>query len=209
MHVSREFAATGVVDGKIYVIGGCVVDNWARSKNWAEVYDPKTGKWNSVPSPVEIRDKWMHASAVIDGKVYAMADRNGVYYEVKSGSWGTVESDLDNGWRGRACVIDGVLFCYDYLGNIRGYDVKEGSWKVLKGLEKGLPRFLCGATMANLGGKLMVVWESTGKEMEIRCAEIEVKKDEGGDLWGKIEWSDLVLTVPRESSIIHCLAVAL
>ncbi|XP_022774899.1 F-box/kelch-repeat protein SKIP6 [Durio zibethinus] len=212
MHVSREFAAAGVVDDKIFVIGGCVVDNWARSTNWAEAYDAKTGKWNSVPSPIQIRDKWMHASAVIDGKVYAMADRNGVCYEVGSGSWGTVESDLDNGWRGRACVIDGVLFCYDYLGNIRGYDVKEGMWKELKGLKKGLPRFLCGATMANLGGKLMVVWESkngNGKEMEIRCAEIEVRKDERGELWGNIEWSDVVLLVPREASIMHCLAVAL
>ncbi|XWS41473.1 hypothetical protein CRYUN_Cryun17cG0084800 [Craigia yunnanensis] len=212
MHVSREFAAAGAVNDKIYVIGGCVVDNWARSKNWAEVFDPKTGKWNSVPSPIQIRDKWMHASAVIDGKLYAMADRSGVCYEVKSGSWGTVESDLDNGWRGRACVIDGVLFCYDYLGNIRGYDVKEGIWKELKGLEKELPRFLCGATMANLGGKLVVVWESKNgsvKEMEIRCAEIEVKMDEGGELWGNIEWSDVVLLVPREASIVHCLAVAL
>ncbi|MBA0802003.1 hypothetical protein Gohar_012337 [Gossypium harknessii] len=212
MHVSREFAAAGAFDDKIYVIGGCVVDNWARSKNWAEVYDPKTGKWNSVPSPIQIRDKWMHASAVIDGKVYAMADRNGVCYEVKSGNWETVDSDLDNGWRGRACVIDGVLFCYDYLGNIRGYDVKEGTWKELKGLEKGLPRFLCGATMANLGGKLMVVWESKnggGKETEIRCAEIEVKTNEAGELWGNIEWSDVVLLVPREASIVHCLAVAL
>ncbi|XP_017981877.1 PREDICTED: F-box/kelch-repeat protein SKIP6 [Theobroma cacao] len=212
MHVSREFAATGVVDGKIYVIGGCVVDNWARSKNWAEVYDPETGKWNAVPSPVEIRYKWMHASAVIDGKVYAMADRHGLCYEVKSGSWGTVDTDLDNGWRGRACVIDGVLFCYDYLGKIRGYDVKEGTWKELKGLEEELPRFLCGATMANLGGKLIVVWESKNegsKEMEIWCAEIEVKKDEGGELWGRTEWSDVVLTVPTRSSIVHCLAVTL
>lgn len=212
MHVSREFAAAGAFDDKIYVIGGCVVDNWARSKNWAEVYDPKTGKWNSVPSPIQIRDKWMHASAVIDGKVYAMADRNGVCYEVKSGNWETVDSDLDNGWRGRACVIDGVLFCYDYLGNIRGYNVKEGTWKELKGLDKGLPKFLCGATMANLGGKLMVVWESKnggGKETEIRCAEIQVKTNEAGELWGNIEWSDVVLLVPREASIVHCLAVAL
>ncbi|XP_039005141.1 F-box/kelch-repeat protein SKIP6-like [Hibiscus syriacus] len=212
MQVSREFAAAGAVDDKIYVFGGCVVDNWARSMNWAEVYDPKSRKWNSVPSPIEIRDKWMHASAVIDGKVYAMADRNGVCYEVKSGNWATVDSDLDNGWRGRACVIDGVLFCYDYLGSIRGYDVKEGTWKELKGWEKGLPRFLCGATMANLGGKLMVVWEAKnggGKEMEIRCAEIEVKKDEAGELWGEIDWSDVVLLVPREASIVHCLAVAL
>ena len=59
----------------------------------------------------------------------------------------------------------------------------------------------------------MVVWESKngggGKDMEIRCAEIEVKKDEAGELWGKIVWSDVVLLVPREASIVHCLTVAL
>ncbi|MBA0761668.1 hypothetical protein Gotri_024284 [Gossypium trilobum] len=103
----------------------------------------------------------MHASIVIDGKVYTVADRNGVCYEVKN-----------------------------YLGNIMGYDVKEGTWKELKGLEKGLSRFLCGATIANLGGKLMVT-------------------NEAEELWGNIKWSDVVLLVPKEASIVHCLAVAL
>ncbi|MBA0710965.1 hypothetical protein Golax_010206, partial [Gossypium laxum] len=147
------------------------------------------GKWNSIPSLIQIWDKWMHVSVVIDGKVYAMDDRNRVCYEVKSENWEIVDSDLDNGWWGRAYMINGVLFCYDCLGNIRGYDVNEGTWKELKGLS----RFLCNATMANLGGKLMV---------------IEVKTNETRELWGNIEWSNVVLLVPREGSIIHCLAVA-
>ncbi|GLT68898.1 hypothetical protein SLA2020_410910 [Shorea laevis] len=216
MRVSREFAATGVLDDKVYVIGGCVVDSWARSKNWAEVFDPTVGEWNSVPSPIETRDKWMHASAVIDGKIYAMADRNGVFYEASSGCWGVAECELDLGWRGRACVVDGVLYCYDYLGKIRGYDAKEGAWRELRGVEKGLPRFLCGATMANFGGKLVVVWEDverrgsgSEKETDVWCAEIEVEKGEAGELRGNIKWCDVVLTVPCGSSIVHCLAVTL
>lgn len=28
MWVGREFVVFGVIDGKIYVLGGCVVDNW-------------------------------------------------------------------------------------------------------------------------------------------------------------------------------------
>ncbi|RYR11124.1 hypothetical protein Ahy_B05g079609 [Arachis hypogaea] len=39
--------------------------------------------------------------------------------------------------------------------------------------------FLCGATMADLGGKLVVVWEcggGNGKDMNIWCAEIQVSK---------------------------------
>ncbi|XP_031396591.1 F-box/kelch-repeat protein SKIP6-like isoform X2 [Punica granatum] len=184
MRVPREFAAAGVVDGKLYVMGGCVADTWARAANWAEALDPKTGSWAAVPSPDEVREKWMHASAVIDGKLYAMADRGGVVYDSRREVWSPVENELDNGWRGRACVVDGILYCYDYLGKIRGFDWGEGLWKELKGVEKGLPRFLCGATMANMGGNLIVVWEGksavgNGKEMEVWCAEIEDNKTVG------------------------------
>ncbi|KAK3009739.1 hypothetical protein RJ639_014536 [Escallonia herrerae] len=211
MRVGREFAAAGVVGGKIYVLGGCVVDNWARSMNWAEVFDPVSGSWAAVASPIEVRDKWMHASAVVGGRVYAMADRGGVIYDALAGEWGSVSKRLDLGWRGRAVVVGGVLYCYDYLGKIRGFDVKENVWKDLKGVDEGLPKFLCGATMADLDGRLCVVWESkgSGKEVDIMCAEIEVWKDEGGGLCGSIVWSDGILVVPNGASIVHCLAVSL
>ncbi|XAR73291.1 hypothetical protein NMG60_11007211 [Bertholletia excelsa] len=209
MRVGREFAAAGTVNGKIYVMGGCQVDNWARSVNWAEVFDPVSGSWTAVPSPIEARDKWMHASAVIHEKIYAMADRGGVVYDALGGKWGVVSKRLDMGWRGRAAVVDGVLYSYDFLGRIRGYDVEEDVWKELKGVGKGLPKFLCGATMANVGGRLFVVWEGnrSGKEMEIICAGIEVQKDQNGDLSGSILWHDVILVVPTRSSIVHCVAV--
>ena len=112
-------------------------------------------------------------------------------------------------------MVDGVLYCYDYLGKIKGFDVKSGVWKEVKGLDKkGLPRFLCGATMADVGGKLVVVWEcdgGSGKEMEIWCAEIEVSKKSGddGELWGEVGWFNKVLSVPKASSIVQCSSVAL
>ncbi|XP_010416951.1 PREDICTED: F-box/kelch-repeat protein SKIP6 [Camelina sativa] len=211
MRVGREFAAAGVIDGKIYVIGGCVVDNWARSINWAEMFDIKTQTWEPVASPgMEVREKWMHASAVMEGKVYAMADRNGVVYEPKENKWGMPEKRLDLGWRGRACVIDNILYCYDYLGKIRGYVPKERVWRELKGVES-LPKFLCGATMANRGGKLVVLWEGKAgsggsRRMDIWCAEIDVERRGEGEIWGKIDWSGTVLTVPNESAIVNCLA---
>ncbi|EXC19721.1 F-box/kelch-repeat protein SKIP6 [Morus notabilis] len=213
MRIPREFAAAGVVAGKIYVMGGCAVDSWARAAHWAEVLED--GEWRAVPSPAEVRDKWMHASAVVGDRVFAMADRGGVVFDAKSGVWEGVESGLDLGWRGRACVVNGVLYCYDYLGKIRGFGfggvVGNGEWRELKGVEKGLPKFLCGATMANVGGKLVVVWEEkgNGKEMEIWCAEIEVSEDKDGGLLGKISWSSKVLSVPVGSSIVHCAAVSL
>lgn len=216
MKVGREFAAAATVGEKIYVMGGCLVDNRTRSVNWAEVFDPAVGVWCSLSSDsVDGKDKWMHASAVIDGKIYAMADRGGVVYDVVGREWGRVPKRLDLGWRGRAAVIDGVLYCYDYLGKIRGYDVEKDVWKELRGVEKGLPKFLCGATMVDLDGRLCVVWECKegggggGKVMDIMCAEIAVRKDEDGGLSGLILWVDVILSVPVGSSILHCMAVAL
>ncbi|XP_021847521.1 F-box/kelch-repeat protein SKIP6 isoform X2 [Spinacia oleracea] len=212
MRVGREFAASGVINGKIYVLGGCVVDNWARSINWAEMFDPVTGSWRAIPSPIEVREKWMHASAVVGGRIYAMADRSGVIFDPELGEWSSVSTELDMGWRGRAAVVDEVLYCYDYLGKIRGFDVGENEWKELKGVDKHLPKFLCGATMANVGGRLFVVWEGKGKgkaNIEVLCAEILVRKNESGELWGSIVWSDVIILIPKGSSIVHCLDVHL
>ncbi|KAJ0097351.1 hypothetical protein Patl1_27574 [Pistacia atlantica] len=173
------------VDGKVYVLGGCLVDTWSKKQ--------KLGR---------------------RGKVYAMADRGGVKFDPKEMSWESVESELDLGWRGRGCVVDGVLYCYDYLGKIRGFD--SGVWREVKGVVGGkgvkkglsLPRFLCGATMANVGGKLVVVWEGRGgSEVEVWCAEIDVERGEGGELWGRILWCNVVLKVPEGSTIVNCAAV--
>ncbi|KAF4371687.1 hypothetical protein CsatB_023682 [Cannabis sativa] len=219
MRVGREFAAAGVVDGKIYVMGGCAVDSSARSAHWAEVFDPVVGRWEAVPSPIEVRDKWMHASAVVGGRIYAMADRGGVVYSPMRKEWEGVGVDLDMGWRGRACVVDEVLYSYDYLGKIKGFDFRNGEWKELKGVDKELPKFLCGATMANVGGRLIVLWEEKvdrnenrnvrRKDIDIWCAEIEVKKNGDRDQYGKIHWSEKVLSVPFGSSIVHCTGVSL
>ncbi|CAN6484781.1 unnamed protein product [Victoria cruziana] len=214
MRVAREFAATGEIDGKIYVVGGCQPDSWSRSNSWAEVFDPRVGAWAPVPSPIEMRDKWMHGNAVLDGKLLAVADRGGVAYDPRNCSWSYVSCELDSGWRGRAAVVGGILYCYDYLGKIRGFDPDDSQWKKLKGVKKMLPKFLCGATMANVGGKLFVVWEGNGsagkyKGTELFCAEIEVCKQESGKLQGSIVWTQVIISLSRGASIVQCLALAL
>ncbi|KAJ0451852.1 putative F-box domain, kelch-type beta propeller, F-box-like domain superfamily [Helianthus annuus] len=110
MRVGREFAAAATVGGKIYVMGGCVVDNRLKAVNWAEVYDPEVGEWGPVGSlEVEGKDKWMHACAVIDGRIYAMADRGGVVYDVVGREWGRVPKRLDLGGGGGGGVGGKVM----------------------------------------------------------------------------------------------------
>ncbi|WOL12477.1 F-box/kelch-repeat protein SKIP6 [Canna indica] len=216
MSAARQFAAAAVLGGRIYAIGGCLPPDDA----WAESLDPAGGGgWAVVPSPLLIREKWMHGCAVLGGRILAVVDRGGVVYDPAAppgeASWGPVPPVLDNGWRGRAAVVGGILYSYDFLGKIRGYDEESNEWKQVEGVEKELPKFLCGATLANLGGLLCLLWErkdlaSGNKEMVIGWAGIEVLKTVDGRLRGSILWQEpLVLEAPRDSSIAHCVALEL
>ncbi|VVB09775.1 unnamed protein product [Arabis nemorensis] len=48
MTVARVIPVTCILDGKIYVMGGCTKDESAK---WAEVFDPKTQTWDPLPDP--------------------------------------------------------------------------------------------------------------------------------------------------------------
>lgn len=211
MRVRREFAAAGAIDGKIYVLGGCQPSTWAGSTSWAEVYDPCSEVWSSISSPPEMREKWMHGNAVLEGKLLAVADRGGVVFDPVTSSWDNVSKRLDIGWKGRAAVVDGVLFSYDFLGKIKGYDPRQDRWLELQGVQKYLPKFLSGATLANVAGRLYVVWEGQGsnKETDLLCAALEVDREPNGGLRGTILWSQVILSFPRGSSTVQCLSLGL
>ncbi|CAH8356574.1 unnamed protein product, partial [Eruca vesicaria subsp. sativa] len=49
MRFARREAKAGVLDGKIYVMGGCVGADWGNDN--PEVFDPKTQTWSSVCIP--------------------------------------------------------------------------------------------------------------------------------------------------------------
>ncbi|KAH7306996.1 hypothetical protein KP509_22G041400 [Ceratopteris richardii] len=60
MKVARKFAAAGVLAGQIHT------------------YNPHTNEWTTIPSPPEKRYKWFHESAVLQNKLFAVADMGGV-----------------------------------------------------------------------------------------------------------------------------------
>ncbi|KAL5199095.1 hypothetical protein ABZP36_002607 [Zizania latifolia] len=217
----REFAAAVALSGVLFVAGGCVPS----SAFWTEALDLSSSdaKWAPVPSPPHFREKWMHGSASLAGKVLAVADRGGLAYDPTAPpgeAWAPVSPVLDMGWKGRAAVVEGILYSYDYLGQVKGYDPDTDAWSKVEGLEQELPKFLCGATLANVGGLLYLVWEGKWKgkakgigetRVVIDWAAIKVTMTEEGRLRGKVVSRDTIvfMDMPRGAAITHCIALEL
>ena len=72
MPTPRFSAATNIVNGKIYVIGGHTKTDLWRNFNLNEVYDPETDSWaTKAPAPFNVS---CPASAVVDDKIYVLGE---------------------------------------------------------------------------------------------------------------------------------------
>ncbi|XP_024006417.1 putative F-box/kelch-repeat protein At5g28160 [Eutrema salsugineum] len=82
MTVARERAVMGVLDGKIYVMGGCEANETA---NWAEVFDLKSQTWEPLPDPgAEIRFSRIKTIEGFQGKLYLRCNEEKDYvYDTK------------------------------------------------------------------------------------------------------------------------------
>ncbi|CAA7019018.1 unnamed protein product [Microthlaspi erraticum] len=209
MLVKRSCTAANVVDGKIYVTGGCLdgFQDCSRPCDWMEVFDPKTQTWELVPSQgAKICGCAISKSAGADGKVYVFGSCKGLAYEPSEGRWERLGWDMDYGWDWFSYrVIGGVLYMFNE-GVFKWYEGKAGVWRVVKGV-KGLPkipRYI--AKLADYGGKMVVLWEKVVayKEKMVLCAVIALERRDDEEIWGKVEWFDTVFTVPNKSCSIEC-----
>ncbi|EOA25842.1 hypothetical protein CARUB_v10019215mg [Capsella rubella] len=117
MTVARKLHQAVLINQEIYVIGGCDVDNWF------EVLDIKTQTWRALPSPgagheLCIKSIYVNPDDFI-GKLYVTSYDNDFTYEPKDGTWKVVREE--SSWRELmdSCVIDNVMYSYDYPGIIK------------------------------------------------------------------------------------------
>src|SRR5256714_2128535 len=85
MSVSRQELATGVLNGKVYVVGGYDAD--AHSTATVQVYNPTTDTWTLAQAlPIAVNH---NASAVAGGKIYSFGAGVGetFVYDPNSNSW--------------------------------------------------------------------------------------------------------------------------
>ncbi|KAG7581264.1 F-box domain [Arabidopsis suecica] len=220
--------SASVLDQKIYV-AGCYNQVQGNGypdsrKNSFEVLDTKTQIWETKPVPCcsgRIYNFFNSKSTCIDGKFYVVTEDRGseVAYNSKEGRWDSKELGMGGFmFSDSYCEIDNVLYSV-YDGAFRWYDTEVREWKDLNGLFQ-LPKFSAGACvrLADYGGKMAVLWDQLpyhyGYQKEIHCAVVErpTRYEMWGkscEIWGKVEWCDLMLTVPTSYVLVKVLAATL
>ncbi|XP_010469936.1 PREDICTED: putative F-box/kelch-repeat protein At2g29780 [Camelina sativa] len=208
MHRARYRAAAGVIDRKIYVIGGCE----KRHDDWIEVFDVDNGVWSTVPDPSHYNSNMpgggFVTSVVMQNRIYILDALRALVYEPRQGTWQSWElgsSQLMGFWRNPSCVIEDLLYSFDVLCVLKHpivvFDPVEMVWNPVKGLD-GLPALRYSVCqMANVGGKLMVLGTSNTTYNDTWCIEITLERREGGGIWGTVDSKDIVLISGTSPSI--------
>ncbi|CAA7056189.1 unnamed protein product [Microthlaspi erraticum] len=201
-----------VVDGKIYVIGG---HHGKDSSFWSSdlmmVLDVESQTWEYVEkkSGLEMGHNLISCVALED-KIYIKGCRKSFVFKPKEGKWEEEANELlhSSGRGTSGCVVDGILYSYDTYGNcLRAYDLKKRlSCGVVKGLG-GLVKKSYKVFVVRCGENSVLLMQN-GDLLKpgIWCAEIALtERNQRGEIWGKVEWSQLVLD--GDASFSDCLSV--
>ncbi|CAA7033571.1 unnamed protein product [Microthlaspi erraticum] len=190
MLVARATPSACVLDGKIYVTGGC--EN-LHATNWME----------KVCSG--FRHQRIQALGY-DGNVYVKfsEEREVSFYKMEKRRWRAADLGMAKGLRPSSslCVIENVLYSCT-RGRISWYDSQAKLWKPLEGDLRKLYDFGRDVTqVADYGGKLAVLWADY---TTVWYLVIALEKRQGGMIWGTIEWVDAVCAF-LDSKVAHLVA---
>ncbi|KAL0833222.1 hypothetical protein Bca101_085111 [Brassica carinata] len=195
MKVARCGAAAGVVDGKIYVLGGCKYN-----ETYGEVFDSKTQTWTPLPPvPDSVKaDMPIRKTMVMGEKVYAVPFWNSpnlLYYSPNE---------------------DNVLYSCDDYGNMFWSEPEDSEWKKVEGLGalhnyfyKPMASFIwdtspCDELLRTFGTNMLIFWfkyNPKNTKVDIWCAEISFERlHDRGKIVGKIEWLQSVAGVKGHPS---------
>ena len=195
--VARSNPGACVLDGKIYVVGGCTANDC-----WGEVFDTKTQTWEPLPDPgTELRfSSVIRKLEIIQGKIYVRSnEEKDSVYDPKKREWNVAAKALVGDSR---CTIGNLLYSCG-TKSCMWYDRECKEWKPVKGLSslnKSCRRGLI--ETVNLNGKLIVFWDKFARpgphcqNKTICCALVALEKRQDGQVWGNVEWSNAVLRVP-------------
>ncbi|KAG7644226.1 Kelch-type beta propeller [Arabidopsis suecica] len=206
MRIARKEAAANVIDGKINVYGGCSSE-YHNSVNWGEIYDPMTQTWEPFPEGALNKEGVIPCALIkdgiafpdcgllISGKVYDTTTMDTLDYNTPMDKLDLCPNvcmlKIDN-QDFQASVSDGKL----KLVRCRG--AMAWHWTV-GGLEELSCNYLLSVASPGGGRRVTVWWKTYTKECktEIWCALILLEREL---VWGVIEWSENVFTLPGSES---------
>jgi N-acetylneuraminic acid mutarotase len=141
MPTPRAMAAAGVIDGKLYVAGGSLTDDFQTSLPILEVFDPLTGQWaTGAPMATE---RTAALGAVAGGALYVMGGLSSIgqfldtveRYDPRIGTWSPAASIRGLGRDALGCgaaTVDGKIYirCAGALDS-KVYDPTLDQWSFL------------------------------------------------------------------------------
>ncbi|XP_010431567.1 PREDICTED: F-box/kelch-repeat protein At2g22030-like [Camelina sativa] len=214
MKVARSRPGVAVIDEKIYVMGGCYIDEIQVE----EVFDPKTQTWDTGPYKMRpYRGINVAEVVALEGKVYCMmsfTSGNHIIYDPKDCSCETFKTVTNEAiWRrGALCVINSVIYYYNINRGIMWFDSKDKVWREVKGFDT-LDKKDVMVGMADCNGKLGFLWGGPGAGSMadgirgLWFAMIALDRS-GVEIHATVERSHLVGSVPNSYGFWSCLSVS-
>ncbi|CAN6903780.1 unnamed protein product [Brassica oleracea] len=221
-------AAVGVIDGKIYVIGGrhfSFSDGRFHEEVQVEVFDPKSETWELVGQ--ERVHKVSRCSASVEGKVFMVEYKRTSVYNPRKGKGERMvhmvsqrlergRKDMLNDSAFTVCVVEDVLFAFFNRTGLMWFDTKLNVWRKLVGRDgkELLPFVLRAHAMVEYEGRLLVIlYMLSEKEVyhtvakSVRCMLVSLHRS-GDMICGTVDWSGTMGTVTSSVNFLHCLAVS-
>ncbi|KAJ4880128.1 F-box/kelch-repeat protein [Raphanus sativus] len=212
MTVPRAYPAACELDGKIYVMGGCNDGNKSVKEScWGEVFDTNTQTWEPLPNPTaELRFSSVIKNIEIsEGKLYVRSNegKDSVYDPIKR-KWNVAEKKVEGESR---CKVGDIHYSCRRK-SCMWYDTESDEWRPVRGLSS--LNKSCRRGLIETGeycGKLLIIWDKfalprRNLQKSICCALVSFENRQDGEVWGKVEWSNVVLTVPSSYSYLRSLA---
>ncbi|KAL0673720.1 hypothetical protein Bca4012_001701 [Brassica carinata] len=119
-----------IINGKIHGLGY----HNTNSEKPMVVLNTETQTWEPVMTiPETVYYMWPPNFVMMVGKMYMLCPSGSYVYDPKESRW---ETDEKLKFWVKGCVLDDVLYCYDFcLNSLRTYDPKQRRWGVVEGVE--------------------------------------------------------------------------
>ncbi|KDP37916.1 hypothetical protein JCGZ_05355 [Jatropha curcas] len=173
MSIGRAFCKTGILNNKLYVVGGVARDRVGlTSLQSAEVFDPQTGVWSEIPSMPFSKAQVLPTAFLAD-----------LLKPIATGM---------TSYRGRLFVAQS-LYCWPFFVDVGGevYDPEINSWDQMPtGMGEGWPVKQAGTKLSvTVEGELYALEPSTSLD-SARIKVYDYQNDTWKVLFGDIPISD-------------------